>query len=356
MANHLTLAVAGGRKTQGLVEHCKSLPIDRRVLVVTFTQTNQLELRHRLASQAGDLQNLEVMGWYTFLLRHFAKPFLPFILPSERVGGFDFEGRPYFKAVGKARYMNRKNEVYASELGRLAFEVMQSSGGLLMHRLECLYDEILFDEVQDLSGYDWEIVHQLLLSKIDVRMVGDVRQSVLSTNPRGQKNKKYAYAAAIEWFRDRETKGLLCINYSSVTHRCRAEIAAFSDSIFDASWGFPETTSENTACTGHDGVFLVSRKHVDDYVARFQPQSLRHSISSGKEYSLDFLNFKVSKGATYERVLIVPTVNIESFLKKGIHLEATSAASFYVAVTRAKQSVAIIVDQPGDSTLPYWHP
>lgn len=189
MANHLTLAVAGGRKTQGLVEHCKSLPIDRRVLVVTFTQTNQLELRHRLASQAGDLQNLEVMGWYTFLLRHFAKPFLPFILPSERVGGFDFEGRPYFKAVGKARYMNRNNEVYASELGRLAFEAMQSSGGVLKHRLECLYEEILFDEVQDLSGYDWEIVHQLLLSKIDVRMVGDVRQSVLSTNPRGQKNK-----------------------------------------------------------------------------------------------------------------------------------------------------------------------
>ncbi|RMK09781.1 hypothetical protein IPC1257_24640 [Pseudomonas aeruginosa] len=31
MPNHLTLAVAGGRKTQGLVDHCKALPNDRRL-------------------------------------------------------------------------------------------------------------------------------------------------------------------------------------------------------------------------------------------------------------------------------------------------------------------------------------
>lgn len=87
MSNHLTLAVAGGRKTQGLVDHCKALPTDRRVLVVTFTQTNQQELIRRLGSQVGNLHNLEVLGWYTFLLRHFAKPFLPFKFSGERVGG-----------------------------------------------------------------------------------------------------------------------------------------------------------------------------------------------------------------------------------------------------------------------------
>ncbi|MHC8400983.1 hypothetical protein ACYZTX_16340 [Pseudomonas sp. MDT1-17] len=65
MPNHLTLAVAGGRKTQGLVDHCRALPTDRRVLVVTFTQTNQQELINRLGSQAGDRHNLDVLGWYT---------------------------------------------------------------------------------------------------------------------------------------------------------------------------------------------------------------------------------------------------------------------------------------------------
>ncbi|MNH26195.1 hypothetical protein D3C79_862290 [compost metagenome] len=187
-------------------------------------------------------------------------------------------------------------------------------------------------------------------------MVGDVRQAVLSTNPRGQKNKQFGYAAALQWFRERETDGVLSINYAEVTYRCRIEIATFSDSIFDASWGFPDTTSENHEISEHDGVYLVHSKHVDAYVERFQPKCLRYSANSGKGYALDYINFKGSKGATFERVLIVPTTKIEAFIKKNAGLESTSAAAFYVAVTRAKQSLAIVIDKPGVSTLPVWMP
>ncbi|WP_055126793.1 UvrD-helicase domain-containing protein [Pseudomonas mediterranea] len=355
MPNHLTLAVAGGRKTQGLVEHCKAASPERRIAIVTFTQTNQQEIRHRLSAQAGDRHNLEVLGWYTFLLRHFAQPFLRFKFPNLRVGGFDYDGRPFRMAKGRDRYMNRNNQVYACELGRLAYELVGATPALL-RRLECMYDEILIDEVQDLSGYDWEIIHALLNSQIDVRMVGDVRQAVLSTNPRGQKNKRYGYGAALEWFKQREADGLLDIHYATTTYRCRTEIATFSDSIFDVAWGFPGTTSKNTELSGHDGVFLIHSKHVDEYVERFQPQCLRYSSNSAKQYPLEFMNFKVCKGATFERVLIAPTKNIEDFIKKNVHLESTSAAVFYVAVTRAKQSLAIITDQPGASALPVWVP
>lgn len=356
MANHLTLAVAGARKTQGLVEHCSSLPVSRRVLIVTFTQTNQEELRHRLAAQVGDHPLIEVVGWYTFLLRHFAKPFLPFMFQGKRVNGFDFDGRPHRMAKGILRFFNTMGAAYACELGRLAFELIAASQGTLMYRLECLYDEILIDEVQDLSGYDWNILEALFQSSIDIRMVGDIRQSVLATNPRGTKNKQYAYSEAINWFREREANGLLTVTQASTTWRCRSEIASFSDTIFDADWGFPETASENHLRTEHDGVFLVQKKYVDTYVTKFQPQCLRHGANSAKEYDLDFLNFKLSKGATYERVLIVPTAVITNFIQNGVALEPSTAASFYVAVTRAKQSVAIVVDKPGSSNLPYWSP
>lgn len=355
MPNHLTLAVAGGRKTQGLVDHCKALPSDRRVLVITFTQTNQQELIHRLRSHTGDLHNIEVLGWYTFLLRHFAKPFLPVKFFGERVGGFNFDGRPNMYAKGKARFMDGRNQIYACELGRLARELMTETPSLL-RRLEQLYDEILIDEVQDLSGYDWEIIHDLLHSRIDVRLVGDVRQAVLSTNPRGQKNKQYGYAGALEWFEARKKEGLLSINYTTITYRCRQEIASFSDTIFDATWGFPGTTSENYVVSDHDGVFLLHSQHVDQYVERYQPQCLRSTVASGKEFALDFMNFKVSKGATFERVLIVPTDPIKAFIQKETCLEATPAAAFYVAATRAMQSVAIVVDKPGKSKLPVWVP
>lgn len=356
MGKHLTLAVAGSRKTQGIVEHCASLPRDRRALVLTYTQANQAELRTRLQQYAGDHHEIEVMGWFTFLLRHFAKPFLPFKFPGRRVHGFNFEGRPNMMARGTSRFMDSSGALYACELGRLAHELVASTNGTLLRRLECIYDEILIDEVQDLSAHDWEIIDVLLRSSIDIRMVGDIRQSVLATNPRSQKNGKYSYAGAIKWLRERQSQGVLDISESVTTWRCHQHIATFSDTIFDPSWLFPATLSKNETVTDHDGVYLVSSQHVNEYVALFQPQCLRNSVASGKGFDLDYLNFKVSKGMTYERVLIVPTGPIAKFITSGTPLEATSASSFYVAVTRAKQSVAIVLDNAGASTLPFWQP
>ncbi|MEK9135673.1 MAG: UvrD-helicase domain-containing protein, partial [Bacteroidota bacterium] len=217
MANYLTLAVAGSRKTQGIVEHCASLPHDRRALVVTYTQTNQAELRDRLSTYAGDHPGIQVMGWFTFLLRDFARPFLPFKFPGQRVKGFNFEGRPHRMAKGLKRFLDSNEAVYSCELGRLAHELVEASKGALLHRLECIYDEILIDEVQDLSSHDWEIIDVLLRSSLHIRMVGDIRQSVLATNPRSKKNKKYAYAEAINWFREREAHGVLEIIENATT-------------------------------------------------------------------------------------------------------------------------------------------
>jgi superfamily I DNA/RNA helicase len=356
MANLLTLAVAGARKTQGVVDHCASLPTNRRVLVLTFTQANQAELRKRLSKQAGDRLGVEVLGWFTFLLRHFVRPFLPYKFPGKRVLGFNFDGRPHMLATSISRFVDAKGAVYACELGRLAYELIGESGGHLMRRLECIYDEILIDEVQDLSSHDWEIVDVLMASQIDIHMVGDIRQSVLATNPRSSKNKKYAYAEVIKWFRERESRGSLTISESATTWRCRPEIAAFSDTIFDSAWSFPTTNSKNSEVTGHDGVYLLHSAHLTEYVQAFNPRCLRNSATSGKRFALDFINFKLAKGLTYERVLIVPTDGISKFLQKGILLEPGPAASFYVAVTRAAQSVAILLDKPGNSLLPYWRP
>jgi hypothetical protein len=47
---------------------------------------------------------------------------LPFKFPGERVGGFNFEGRPSIYANGKQRFMDGSNKIYACELGRRARE------------------------------------------------------------------------------------------------------------------------------------------------------------------------------------------------------------------------------------------
>lgn len=356
MPKRVTLAVAGSRKTQGIVEHCASLPKTRRVLALTYTQANQLELKGRLAKYAGDNLNIEVMGWFTFLLRHFARPFLPFKFSGLRVRGFNFEGMPHRNATGRARFLDTNGAAYRTELGRLSYELIAESRRAVIKRLEGIYDEILIDEVQDLSAYDWDILDCLLESQIDMWMVGDVRQSVLATNSRSRKNKAYAYADAVNWFRERERKGRLTIAESTVTWRCHQHVASFSDTIFDSSWAFPLTESKNDCVTGHDGVFLIRTEHIQDYVATYAPKCLRHAVTSAKNLPLDFLNFKLSKGLTFTRVLIAPTAPITKFIQAGTALEPMAASTFYVAVTRAEQSVAVVLDKPGMSSLPYWKP
>jgi hypothetical protein len=187
-------------------------------------------------------------------------------------------------------------------------------------------------------------------------MVGDIRQAVLATNPRSAKNKKYAYAESINWFREREARGILSITEERETWRCRPEITAFADTIFDSTWSFPSTFSKNLTVSGHDGVFLVRPEHLHEYVAKFRPRCLRSSANSGKAFNLDYVNFRLAKGTECDRVLIAPTDGITRFIQAGTPLSPIPAASFYVAVTRASQSVAIVIRDSGVSELPFWEP
>lgn len=77
MKNEALLAVAGNGKTQMIAELCKNNP--RRRLLVTFTTTGQEELRARIFRERADPLDPqpEVIGWYTFLIEHFLKPFYP---------------------------------------------------------------------------------------------------------------------------------------------------------------------------------------------------------------------------------------------------------------------------------------
>ncbi|MCG2624739.1 UvrD-helicase domain-containing protein [Arthrobacter sp. I2-34] len=356
--NHLTLAVAGSRKTQSIIDACIAASKAEKVLVLTYTTTNQIEIRQRMSRQLGGAVQVEVLGWFTFLIKHWVRPFVPFLDPHRRVRGFDFESDPqrYMSSASEDRYFDNGGRVRKVHLPQLACLVERASRGALLSRLERIYDTIYIDEVQDLGGYDLEILKLLMKSSIKLRMVGDVRQAVLTTNERERKNKQYMFTGVWKWFKAQAESGKLDISQRHTTWRCHPEIAAFADSVFGESWGFTATKSMNERKTEHDGMFLVKSEDVPAYVEEFKPLCLRYMSSSAQKFYLPFMNYRASKGLTRERVLIAPTTNVERFIKTGKPLEAMAAATFYVAITRAEQSVAIILDTPGTSGLPYWNP
>lgn len=357
--NRLVLAVAGSRKTQGIVEACAAAPAHDRILVLTYTVNNQQELRSRLAKYAGDRPRIEVSGWFSFLISAYARPFVPFVFPGSRVRGFDYDSPPqaYTKVDDWSRYFNNDGEVRRVHLAQLATRIEDASNGIGAQRLARMYDRIIVDEIQDLCGYDLEVLRLLLLSNVPIEMVGDVRQAILATNHRERKNKKYMFMQVWRWFNEAKDAGLLRIEQRVETWRCQPEVAALADSLFDASWGFEPTVSRNDHETDHDGVFLVRPDDVDAYVDRYRPIVLRKSANSAKKFThVNPVNFGTVKGLTSEHVLVCPTARIESFLKTGRPLDDQQAADFYVAITRAEQSVAIVLDEPGSSRFEVWKP
>jgi DNA helicase II / ATP-dependent DNA helicase PcrA len=354
----LTLAVAGSRKTQTIVQECAALPTESRVLILTFTSNNQLELKRRLARYAGEHLQIEVQGWFSFLIRHIARPFIPFLFAERRVRGFNFDRPPqrYEKSDSIKRYLDDESRACRVHLAQLAFSINEASKGAPLNRLLRLYDRIYIDEVQDLCGYDLEVLRLLASAGIDLRMVGDVRQAVYVTNNQEAKNKKFMLMKIWDWFKLEEKAGRLTINQRSTTSRCRPEIAAFADSLFDPSHGFDATVSTNADVTGHDGVFFIKEAHLSDYFESYEPLMLRFSAGSAKHLEYPFVNFKNSKGLSARRVCIYPTDKIVKLLSKGTALEAQRAAEFYVAVTRAEQSVAIVLDVASCRNFPHWTP
>ena len=354
--NRLTLAVAGGRKTQGIVDRCVAAPPGRRILVLTYTVANQREIRARLASRSPLQAEVKVQGWFSFLLSHWIRPYLPRQFAGRRLEGLNFDGDPGIYATGESRFLDPEGRAYKLHVAQLALMTASASGDAVLNRLHRMYDEIYVDEVQDLNGYDLEILLALLRSPIVLDMVGDVRQALLLTNPRERKNSQYKGIRVKKWFDAIEKSGLLEISHSTTTWRSNQTIADFADSIFDNRWGFEKTTSMNGERTGHDGLFVVRPEHVPAYMSQFAPLCLRHSANSARALDLPFMNFGIAKGRSVDRVLIAPTGAITDFLRSGKQLEDLAGCSLYVAVTRARASVAFVSEMGDKLHLPEWRP
>lgn len=355
--NRVTLAVAGSRKTQSIVDACANGAPEVRRLALTFTRTGQSELAERLQRACSPGAVPEVMGWYSFLLQHVIRPYLPLKFPGQRLLGLNFDGVPVNGrfASGVSRFFDPSGRAYRLHLSKLAQDVSQASGGAVIDRLSHIYKEIYIDEVQDLTGCDLHIVKQIMDSaSIDVHMVGDVRQSVFDTNPQDPNLRQYRGVNMLKWFALHEQAGILAVEHNNETWRANQEIADFSDTLFSTKFAFTATVSKQFETTGHDGVFAITAADVPEYVGAFHPQPLRESVVTASDIDLPFRNFGQVKGLTFDRVLVYPTKAIAKFLTNGSELAPKTACGLYVAVTRARHSVAFVVPSPSATALTPW--
>lgn len=346
MTATLVWAVAGARKTQMIVDHCAANPPEKLRLALTFTTSGQIELARRTATACSHENRPEVSGWYTFLIDHWVRPYLWDFYPGRRLKGFNFEGEPPLFAKGATAYFDTDGRIYRRNLAKLSCALNTASGGLAVQRLKAIYSEILIDEIQDLNGWDLEIIDTLLGAGIDLTMVGDTRQCVYSTNAQDQKNKQFKGMAIGDWFAQPSRAGLINVSQSNNTFRSVQSIASLADTVFSGSHQFPPTVSSQEPTHPHLGLWRVDPSDATAYVREFQPLVLGWDRKSRASFPFPSRNMGEVKGLTADHVLIMPTKPILRFLETGAPLQETSACKLYVAITRAVFSVGFIHDGP----------
>ena len=352
------IAAAGSGKTTRLINDALVKP-SRRVLVTTYTRENLAEIQKRLLRSGMDFGNVSTSTWYEFLLRDCIKPFQAY-MTSEigKIRSVNFpvirQRTPWLSRVPKRNfdkyYLDANNDVYhdvASELGCL---IDSKSGGKIVSRLSQCFDSIFIDELQDLSGYDLDLIECFIAGGIHVQLVGDPRQAIYSTNT-SPRNRQYRRNNIISWTEKLNKAGIIEIEELNTSYRNNQDICDYANQLFP---NFPATVAAHDIADPHRGVHLVDPSHLVKYREVFAPQELRWSKAS-KNVGPNTLNFGEVKGTEFDRVLIHATKPMTDYISKQTELKPEPLAKFYVAVTRARHSVAIVpssrIDNPN---IPYW--
>lgn len=342
--NRFIIASAGSGKTTCLVEEALSHP-DREIIVLTYTNNNLCEIKKKFYEKHGVIpSHVSLTSWYTFLLHECARPYQRSVYSKRRVKTIHFpEGRSAKGALYsdiERYYFLHGDEIYADKISRFVIDCERNSKGLVTKRLASIFDEILIDEFQDLSGYDLDLLEVFLQAGLNMVIVGDPRQCTYTTN-NSSKNSQYRGIGILELVRKWEQNTMCKIESLARNYRCNQIICDYADMLWP---NMEKTISYNTNTTKHDGIYIISTDKIHDYIRDFSPTILRYNRTA-KTYGYHALNFGSAKGLEFDRVLIIPHGPIKKYLQSGNANDIMgSLEKFYVAVTRAKQSVAFLYD------------
>jgi DNA helicase-2/ATP-dependent DNA helicase PcrA len=373
-------ACAGAGKTTRIVKEALQMVANgNRVLIITYTEFNQREIRGIILRLNGHMPaGIVIKGWYTFLLEDFIRPFQP-ISFERRVAGIVLNSsNPHYENGGTipgrsaivnghlnvACFLNpSQDRAHSAFIAKLATEICRREKGLPLERLAAIYQSIFVDEVQDLVGWDFEVIAEVSKhGSPSLCCIGDFRQTVYTTAPERKKPRSS----------DEKVDMLKKLGFQhtqiAASRRSVQQICTVSDLVFLSTGHYPPTMSvagySQNHYGAHFGVCWVSPENANEYFEEFNPVILRDSrrATGFNPTSARFLNFGESKGATFDRTLILPTRKIVNFMAGDTSVfdkdrTETARSKCYVAITRARYSVCVLLEN-GNSAhgIPEWTP
>jgi len=377
--NRLLIAAAGAGKTTFLVnEAFQAISNDdsSNILFLTFTRSNANQIRNKIISEnlkKNGVQvippNIFVSEWFSFLLKDGVRPFksqMDLRLKYKSIGlHHDFQYNNNIKRreddILGHYFLNYK--IIPNAISKFVIKTNVKTKGCVISRIQSIYSHIFIDEVQDLSGYDLELIKELFCTKSSILLVGDPRQVTYTTHYE-RLNSPYKNGKIKEYIIENCRNLKVSIDEETLrkSHRNNNLICEFSSRLYP---NFEKT--EKCSCEVCQanisplGIFVIREKDIDSY--KSECDGTDFCVLRSQKSVFPERNFGESKGLTFDHVLIYPTGPITKYLKTGVLIktekvkgkvvekEAFDIAKFYVAITRARHSVAIVYDFADDETF-----
>lgn len=377
--NKLIIAAAGSGKTTFLINEAMKFK-DDKILITTYTEANEAEIKKKIVKKHKSIpSHITIQTWFSFLIQHGVKPYQGTfnasmfendvhgldLVSKKSAGKFDRNGKqvisnghPLYWAEEnfQKHYFNSKWKIYSDKLSKFVFNSDESSQGEVISRISRIYSQIYIDEVQDLAGYDLELIKCLFKSSSKITLVGDPRQVTYLTHNEAKHN-QYS-DGKIKQFLEEKCKSLITGNIDETSllasHRNNKEICDFSSKLYP---DLPVTTACNCPecrinSSVHNGIFLIREADQEKYLSTHNPVQLRWNVNVNADTNYSVLTFGESKGKTIDRVLIYPTVEMKKWMNdNSLELKSGTRAKFYVGITRAKYSVGIVCDDEIEGIL-----
>jgi len=359
MNNRIIVSAAGSGKTTFLVNQALKLK-NESVLITTYTEANESEIKQKIYEIHGCIpSNITVMTWFSFLLKHGVRPYQDALETelSDKMIGFYLTNRKSGHRYGTVYwgesdfykyFFNPQLKIYSDKVSKFILRINDETNNQVFKRIGLIFENIFIDEVQDLVGYDYDLLHHLFKLPISVLLVGDPRQVTYLTHPTS-KYPKYRYGKLIEFIRDKiNTKEIVCevdTDTLKVSHRNNNKTCDYSSLLYPELPAIVACECCRDDLVAHQGLYMVKPSDLDVYLERFNPIQIRWNKNTPISKKTFAINMGKSKGLTFDRTLLYPTEKMINWIRdNSFKLKNETKAKFYVALTRARYSTAIVLN------------
>jgi hypothetical protein len=319
MDKRIIHAVAGSGKTRYIIE---SLDLDTRIAIITYTITNQIELKNRIIKKFGRLpDNIHVFGLFQFLYSFCLRPYYC----EKKLKGIDFNNNNTFRDFNG-------DYIYSNKISK----VLINGEREYINRINRFFDVIYIDEFQDLTAYDFEFALSLIECSIKVVFLGDFFQKTYSSSQVGNKGSRIH--SSFELWKKKLSAFKWEDRILSNSVRCPIKVCDF----------IRNEMGINIKGTKDLPIEIKELTEIDEIVTVLEDDAIKKLFyQKSYEYPCNAKNWGDSKGSEYESVcVVINNTTYKAYQKNNLSsLVPQTLSKFYVACTRTKGNLYFIEEK-----------